>query len=417
MAQRLGDRVRFGRYEALLRLGAGGMAEVFAARLTGEAGFSKLVAVKRMLPHLLEDDALVDRFFDEARLAAHVSSPHVVRTIDVGRSEDGAPYIVLELVVGVAFSELLRRQARGAAPLPLAAVLELLAQVADGLADAHDARTPDGRALALVHRDVSPHNLLVGADGRARLADFGIAYALERRARTATGRVLGKLAYMSPEQVRADAVDARSDVFSLGAIAWEALTGRRLFTAKAPDETVAQVLRMPIPRVDDVRRGIPPAVTEAVARALLRDRDERLASAAELARGLREGGRALGEPPDATILAGYVAETGGGALREVQHRIGIAARESTEPAEDVTRTLTGLEGTVNVSGEETFSSGGGATISLGTEEVISSGGDATIRTPLARPWPLLRVWVPLALLVLAVGIALGAWLGGTEAGP
>ena len=433
--------VRFGRYEALLRLGAGGMAEVFAARLSGEGGFHKLVAIKRMLPHLAGDSELVERFFDEARIAANIASPHVVRTLDVGRAGDGAPFLVMELVVGVTLADLFYGQREGAPPLPLRATLELLAQVADGLADAHAARTPDGRELSIVHRDVSPQNVLVGADGRARLTDFGIARTLDRQARTATGRVFGKLAYMAPEQMRGEPVTARSDVFALGVVAWEVISGRRLFGA---DERTDQ----PVPRLDAVQAGVPEEVVAIVANALEPDPALRCASAADFGRALRRGAHALGPAPDAQTLARYVADTGGRALAEVQRRIAIATapddREdvtrtgaaTVDAIDPATRTITepdstwevidvdativsdALDGTVNVSGEQTWSSGDARApepaaprdLHAAPTAPLEARSVATTVDPPRRSSSA-RWLVPFAVILLVAGVGLGAWLG------
>ncbi|MCZ7685170.1 MAG: protein kinase [Sandaracinaceae bacterium] len=162
MAVSLREVICFGRYEPLFRVAAGGMAEVYAARIQGEAGFQKLVAVKRMLPHLASEPGFVDMFLNEAKLAAHVASPHVVQTLDLGRGSDGSLYIVMELVVGLSLAKLVEGHP---GPLPIPVVIELLAQAAQGLDDAHEAETPAGDPLGLIHRDVSPHNVIVGVDG------------------------------------------------------------------------------------------------------------------------------------------------------------------------------------------------------------------------------------------------------------
>ncbi len=313
---------RFGRYEALFRIAAGGMAEVFAARIRGEAGFEKLVAVKRMLPHLAEDDGFVDMFLDEARVAVQVSSPHVVQTLDLGRADgDGALYIVMELVVGAALSTLIRDQRRKGTRIPVPIAIELMAQAAQGLDDAHEATTPTGIQLGIVHRDVSPHNVLVGVDGRARVTDFGIARAMMRRTATATGELKGKFAYFSPEQASGTAVDRRADIFALGIVAWETLLGRRLFHADEPLQILNRVKEAPIPLLHELDEKIPHAVSHAVARALTRPIDQRYATSAEFAHALREAGRVLGPAPTQREIGRWVNEAGGESLQRVRSLI------------------------------------------------------------------------------------------------
>jgi serine/threonine-protein kinase len=324
------------------------MAEVWAARLRGEAGFHRLVAIKRIQPHLAADLELVDRFLDEARIAAHVTSPHVVQTLDLGRSPDGTPYIVLDLVVGVTLMHFMRGAAarettplgaaarrtpsesgpRASTELPVPALVELLAQVAEGLADIHDARGPEGKPLEIVHRDVSPQNVLIGVDGRARLGDFGIARAVSSRVRTHTEQVLGKFGYMSPEQARGKRVDARSDVFSLGIVVWEALARRRLFATARDDAEQARLLDEPVAPLSMVA-GVPEELSAVVASALERDPDARCPSAREVARRLRRAAARIGPVPDARELARLVALAGGDALDDLQRRIAEAA--ATDP--------------------------------------------------------------------------------------
>jgi len=312
---------RFGRYEALFRIAAGGMAEVFAARIRGEAGFEKLVAVKRMLPHLAEDEGFVDMFLDEARVAVQVSSPHCVQTLDLGRADDGALYIVMELVVGAALSTLIRDLRRKGTRIPTPIAIELIAQAAQGLDDAHEATTPTGIQLGLVHRDVSPHNVLVGVDGRARVTDFGIARAMMRRTATATGELKGKFAYFSPEQASGQTVDRRADIFALGIVAWETLLGRRLFSAEDPLQILNLVKDSPIPLVHEIDEQIPRAVSHAIARALTRPIDRRYATAADFAHALREAGRTLGPAPTQREIGRWVNEAGGETLQRMRSLI------------------------------------------------------------------------------------------------
>lgn len=291
--------LRFGRYEVLFRIAAGGMAEVYAARMLGEGGFEKSVALKRMLPTLAEDERFVQMFLDEGRLAAHISSPHVVQTLDLGRAEDDSLYLVMELVVGVSLSALIRAVLKTRTPFPVTLASELLAQAASGLHDAHEARTMYGQPLQIVHRDVSPQNILVDVTGRVRITDFGVARALERATHTQSGEVKGKIGYFAPEQVRGGAIDRRTDVFALGIVAWETFAGRRLFAGDNPAQTLDQVMSMPIPRLDALRSDVPAALADVVAHALERDLSARTASAGDFAEELRyalrpAGGAALG---------------------------------------------------------------------------------------------------------------------------
>ena len=337
----------FGRYEVLFRIAAGGMAEVYAGCNRGEAGFARLVAIKRMLPHLADDARFVDMFLDEARVAAMIISPHVVQTIDLGRADDGAPYIVMDLVVGVTLAEVLRASALIGQPMPVGIAVEILAQAAQGLHDAHEAQTPAGNLLGIVHRDISPQNVLVGIDGRARVTDFGVAHALQRRTQTEAGTIKGKAAYFSPEQAEGRPLDRRSDVFAMGVVAWETLAGRRLFTSAEGTMAILELVRrMAIPDVRAVRPDIGPELADVVTRVLDRDRDRRHQSALELAVALREAGRTAGEFARYRDVAKYVqticAERVGAVRDRIEraladHRISvpsIAAPPDTDPTAD-----------------------------------------------------------------------------------
>lgn len=311
----------YGRYETLFRIAAGGMAEVYAARVRGEAGFQKLVALKRMLPHLTDDERFVTMFMDEGKLAANISSPNVVSTMDLGRASDGSLYLVMELVVGTTLSGLLRNAAKSGDSIPVDVGCEMLAQAAQGLHDAHEAKTPFGAPLQLVHRDISPQNILVGIDGRVRITDFGVARAVLRRTKTSTGEFKGKLSYFSPEQCADRDLDRRSDIFSLGVVAWETLTTRRLFHAENPLAVLERVTRMPIPLASTVRTDVPPAVAAIVARALERDRDVRFATALEFATALRNAATEAVGAVDRERISELVHEYGGESLERVQRQL------------------------------------------------------------------------------------------------
>jgi serine/threonine-protein kinase len=294
-----------GRYELLFPIASGGMATVYAARVAGEHGFQKPVALKLMLPHLARDERFVRMFLDEATLAARVVSPNVVSTLDLGR-EGETLYMVMELVIGPSLRELLGVVAETSERLPVRVAGAIALQIVRGLADAHEARGTNGEPLHLVHRDVSPHNVLVGVDGRVRLGDFGVALAVERHARTETGEVKGKLAYFSPEQLEGEPLDQRSDVFSAAAVAWECFVGRRLFGAANPLALAAEVAYGEIARVDVERPEVPREVADVIAAALEREPAQRTESAQKLARHLADALAAtcgLAEPAEIGELA------------------------------------------------------------------------------------------------------------------
>jgi serine/threonine protein kinase len=317
-----GARQRFGRYETLFRIAGGGMAEVFVARALGEGGFQKIVALKRMRPELAEDARFVTMFLDEGRLAANIASPHVVSTLDLGRAEDNSLYLVLELVTGTSLQAIMFADDNNTPhdePIPIAIAVELLAQAAQGLHDAHEATSPAGEPLDIVHRDCSPHNILVDVKGQVKITDFGIAKAMERQTQSHAGEMKGKLAYLSPEQARGLPVDRRVDIFILGIVAWEMFSGRQLFEAEHPVEALHKVTTMPIPPLTDLRPDIPRAVADAVAQALERDPDVRFSTAAAFGNALLN---ALGNHPGQRAQIGaLVRKRGGDGLARLERGI------------------------------------------------------------------------------------------------
>jgi serine/threonine-protein kinase len=269
------------------------LAAVFLGRATGRAGFEKLVAVKVIHPHLGAEPEFVEMFLDEARIAARLHHPHVVEIHDLGDA-DGVFFMVMEYVEGETLASLLRQLRKLGERLPLSAVLQVVADACEGLAAAHDLTDADGRPMHLVHRDVSPHNLLVSMDGRVKVVDFGIAKATGRRSSTRTGQLRGKVAYMSPEQASSGAIDHRTDLFALGAVLWELLTNERLFMAETESETLARVSACEVPEIRERRSDVPEGVAALVHRALARKADARFASAQDMLREVRTQLRALG---------------------------------------------------------------------------------------------------------------------------
>lgn len=318
-----------GRYEVLFRLASGGMAEVFVARQRGEGGFERVVAIKRMLAHIADDERFVAMFLDEARLAAYISSPHVVQTLDVDVDDQGSPFIVMDLVIGLTLAQILRASSARKAFIPVGIATEMLAQAADGLYDAHNATTPTGLALGIVHRDVSPQNTLVGIDGRVRIMDFGVARALARVTKTSTGEFKGKISYFSPEQAEGRELDCRSDVFAHGIVAWETYVGSRLFKSENPLSVLDAIRNQPIPLVSELRPEVPESIAKVVAKALERKVEDRYQDARTFARDLRRAAEALPDPPDARAVGLYVKDISGTVLDQMQQRISEAFQRNS----------------------------------------------------------------------------------------
>ncbi len=270
--------IPFGRYLLLERVAVGGMAEVFLA--VPREGAARPLAVKRMLPTLAEDRELVTLFLDEARIAVQLSHPGIVPVHDLGRHGD-AYFIAMEYVPGVTLRALLDRLRAGGARLAPTLAAYVAARTADALDAAHRTRDAAGAPLHLVHRDVSPANLLLGLDGTVRLIDFGIAQAATR-GRRADPVLRGKFAYMSPEQVRGLPLDRRSDVFALGAVLHEMLTGRRLFTGASELAVMEKVRSAEVRPPSEVCPAVPPGLDAVVLRALAREPEARHAWASEL---------------------------------------------------------------------------------------------------------------------------------------
>ena len=274
---------RFGRYDVLTKLAEGGMATVYVGRAVGAAGFERLVAIKACHPTLLGDESFRAMFLDEARLAARIHHPNVVPTLDV--ADDDGLYLVMDYVEGAKLSDWIRAERderRGVAP---EMALRVMVDALRGLHAAHEAKGAAGEPLGLVHRDVSPQNLVVGVDGTTRVLDFGIAKAEARATVTSEHTVKGKLGYLSPEQLGGGAVTPRTDVFAAGVVLWETLTGRRLFTGDSRQDVLQKILYVPIKRPSRVA-SVPETLDAVVMRALEREPSARYPSAAAFADAL-----------------------------------------------------------------------------------------------------------------------------------
>src|SRR5690606_35659581 len=256
-----------GRYALLRRLAHGGMATVYLGRVSGTAGFEKVVAVKLIHPHLAEEPDFLEMFLDEARIAAKIQHPHVVEILDLGEDQ-GTHYMAMAWVEGETLSALVRALRPGT--LPLAVTFRIVSDTLIGLAAAHGLSDETGRPLGLVHRDVSPQNLLISMAGWVKVTDFGIMKAAGRSGRTRTGELRGKVAYVSPEQARREYVDARSDLSAVGVLLWELLTGDRLFARATEAATLERVIACEVPELPaDVFADVEPTIVASV-RALVK---------------------------------------------------------------------------------------------------------------------------------------------------
>jgi serine/threonine-protein kinase len=273
-----------GRYALHGEVASGGMATVHYGRLLGGAGFSKVVAIKRLHPQFAKDPEFSTMFLDEARLTARVRHPNVVATLDVVASE-GELFLVMEYVHGDSLSRLLAAVQQAGENIPPPIVAAILAGALHGLHAAHQATNERGEPLNIVHRDVSPQNILVGADGVARVLDFGVAKATGRLSATQGGLLKGKLGYMSPEHLRGQ-VSRATDVFAASVVLWEALAGRRLFSADSEGEVVGRIIEAKVDPPSRHAPAVPPELDVLTLRGLARDPKERFSSAREMARAL-----------------------------------------------------------------------------------------------------------------------------------
>ena len=270
---------RLGKYEILALLALGGTAEIYLARIAGAAGFEKYVVVKCLHDHLADDQTFVKMFLDEARLAAVLDHSNIVQTMELGEHEERY-FMVMEFLAGLSLAMIVRRAGERLAGglIPVQLVLNIVAQSCAGLHYAHE-RTQGGKPLNIVHRDISPQNLVVSFEGVVKVVDFGIAKAEHRETKTQSGTIKGKFAYMSPEQCVATNVDRRTDVFALGVIAHELLTGRRLFKKPSPYETYQAVIECKVAPPSAENHELDPALDPIIMKAVAKDKDERYPTA------------------------------------------------------------------------------------------------------------------------------------------
>jgi len=379
---------RFGKYLLVGEIALGGMAQVFLGVQRGLEGVQKVVVLKRVLPHFSTDAQFLRMFVDEARIAARLDHSNIVRTYEFGEV-DGQYYTAMEYLPGEDLRSILRRLSLAKRRLPVHVAVGIVIQVCAGLQVAHQLTDMTGRPLNLVHRDVSPANIIVTYGGEVKLIDFGVAKT--NTSATVTKTIKGKLAYMPPEQVRASGVDHRSDIFSAGVVLWELLTGRRLFGRASDAATLYAIMNDPVRAPSSYRPEIPPALDAIIMRAIARSASDRFASAEQMAGALEEA--MAGQPrSDARVLAATIEELFG------------PDRANAKRAISQTRTLARNISLVMKLRTEVRAD------AVNVETLASGSTSAVAPEPVVRPrhrWPL--VVAGLCIAGLAAGVAVATY--------
>jgi serine/threonine protein kinase len=309
---------RVGKYELIRKLATGGMAEVFLAKFEWARGLEKTVVVKRILPHLAEEPRFIDMFFAEAQLAARLNHSNIVQIIEFGEAGEDS-FLSMEYIEGPSLRALLKRVYQREEQLPYAHCARIVASACEALAYAHDlADAESGAPLQLVHRDVSLDNILISSSGAVKLVDFGIAKATTQVHRTKTGIIKGKLSYMSPEQIRAEPVDRRADIYGLGVVLYELITGTKPFTATSEASLLHAIIHEDRVPLHSRRPGVPPELERIVNRALERDRELRYSDCRVMYADLESFLLSCRQPVSAFQLAELVRRYSGDTGKESQ---------------------------------------------------------------------------------------------------
>lgn len=282
-----------GRYERIRAIASGGMATVYLGRATGVGGFERLVAIKVMHSHLASDPEFVKMFFDEARVAASIRHPNVVSVLDLLADDQGVS-LVMDYIEGPSLSQLAKAHLENNSTFRPDVAVRIILDTLSGLQAAHELEGPGGVSLGIVHRDVSPHNVLIGIDGSARITDFGVAFAQQRLQQTQSGQMKGKLSYMAPEQMLGEQVDRRADIYSVGVILWELLSGERLFAGENEGALAVAALGGVEKSPRQINPNVPAILDDVVMCALKHEARERFGTAASFAESLEQAAREAG---------------------------------------------------------------------------------------------------------------------------
>jgi eukaryotic-like serine/threonine-protein kinase len=373
------------RYRVIERIAAGGMAEVFRAESAGLEGFKKTVAIKRVLPHLSQKKEFIGMFLDEARLSATLSHSNVVQVFDIGVGDD-TYFIVMEYVDGANLKAVIEHRKQLGRPLPIEVACLIGLRTCEGLAYAHEAVDALGQPLGIVHRDVSPPNVLITRHGEVKVVDFGLAKANSQLEASEPGIIKGKFSYLSPEAALGESVDHRTDIFATGIILWEMITGTRLFLGDSDLATVRQVQGARVPPLSQYVKDVPPTLEHIMGQALARNPKSRYQTARDFGRDLNRVLFQMGRPVSSFDIGGLVGD-----VREEQRRQkGARPKQQTligSLIQDAMMSFTSLQGgaeerdsSLNKAPEE--QSGVGAIpLSFGTFEGSHAGARPTSTEP------------------------------------
>ncbi len=309
------------RYRVIKRLASGGMAEVFVAESAGIEGFRKQVAIKRVLPQLSKNDQFIEMFLDEARLSGRLAHSNVVSVFDIGVG-DSTYFIVMEYVDGADLKQVIEYQRKLGKPMSVEAACFIVTKICQGLAYAHDLHTPDGEPLNIIHRDITPANVLITRHGEVKIVDFGLAKASSQLASSDAGVIKGKFGYLAPETVMELGADKRVDIFAAGIILWELLAGRRLFLGDTDFGTVKLVREAQIPALASINSSVPAKLELILLKALAKDREQRYTTARDFAADLINFLYHFGKPVSEYEIAELVLGAAGAPAKKVD---GLAA--------------------------------------------------------------------------------------------
>ncbi|THB76302.1 MAG: serine/threonine protein kinase [Desulfobacteraceae bacterium] len=296
----------FGKYILLDRLAVGGMAEVFRGKIIGEEGFEKLIVIKRMLPQNALEETLVNSFIDEAKLGALLQHENIIHTYDFGEI-DRFYYMAMEYLFGQDLHTLLKRSAQAGRPLDTENALLIISKICEGMSYAHNLKDLNDNHLQIIHRDISPHNIFITYEGKVKIIDFGVAKSMTQTDKTRTGLVKGKVAYMSPEQLDAGTIDHRTDIFSIGALMYEMLTGQRLYTGDGAD-LFKKVMNAEFTAPDILKPDLPRELIGILGRALAVDPDKRYPSCADMQKDIDDYLFAMSSRPTPKRLSDFIIE-------------------------------------------------------------------------------------------------------------